>query len=75
MKYGINFIKLNKNHIYSKKLQKNQVNVNHKAKIRVIFLMKEGEWNQGKAQRENSEVLIVVLSLGDMFARVDYCIL
>lgn len=51
------------------------MNVNHKAKIRVIFLMKEGEWNQGKAQRENSEVLIVVLSLGDMFARVDYCIL
>lgn len=46
------------------------MDVQHKAKIRVISLVKAGRWDQGREQREDSAVLILVLSFGGVFAGV-----
>lgn len=43
------------------------MNFEHKAKSRVISLVKAGRWDPGRAQREDSAVLILVLSFGGMF--------
>ena len=48
------------------------MDVEHKAKIRVISLVKAGRWDQGREQREDSAVLILVLSFGGVFAGVYY---